>query len=556
MSHTMSNLVSLLAVSLISTGFLTSCLPTPANRAPGGGSGNSILTEIDGIDKNDIAIAGIQFILHCDSAAGVAKDPVTSDKVNSADNTVKFNGDKVTDGDSCALEVRIPPPTGAEAALYKWHSKPDDKSIGLLYGSSRSKVADRKLSLTLYTLYTRQAGPEFPATFEVSYELAAGTSAPVTPTASLTCANNKSYPTTEYKSTAATEGTFTFKLPVADLKGVACSTLTILEATTATYEATLDAAVYKFDEPKKDTVYPFATRIKLLPKTAGSVTTTIAAGKCVNYDAVKLNCLDRRSVTLPRAKNFWAAKIETRVKANEVSTFYVAPGTPGNLLDSTGAEKNVTEINKTLIKAASDADKKLFSWFNAAIYPDFMSFEWNRVLPANDVFTKNSATRAQVEDMEFSHIAAMYIHGFKEVTEQVLNSSSKARWFALVKATSGTTVSEFIVAGTEEYFSSATRPAADKFFSWDAVKADRDAKTNKYKVYAIKGGAMAPAACAAEKSYYIDDLSTKYSDEMKAATARNTTIDACLVAQDKFVKDFDAATIAPTLYLWGWHEVK
>jgi len=511
------------------------------------------------MEKSDRDLPGITYALHCDSAAGVAKEPVMGEIVAGADETIKFAGEKIADGDNCALEIRIPAPTGADAESYTWHSKPDDRKVGLLYGSSRGKVAGRKLALTLYTLYTRNEGPQFLADIDVAFELPAGAKIPAAASASLLCNNNKNYATSVYKASGDKEGTYSFKLPVADMKGVACSTFTVLEAAKAVYEGALDIAVFKFAEPKKDEVVKFGTRVKLIEKKTDSVTTDIAAGKCVNYDAAKLNCLDLRTVTLPRAKNFWAARVQTRVKANEVVSLFVGSAGNGNVLDATGNTKTVVDFNKSLAKNASAADKVLFSWFNTSIYPEFQKVEWNKNMASNSVLRDGVAKREAIEGLEMSHIESLWIHGFKEVSEANLNKAESARWIAVVKATNGTASAEFIVTGADDYFASATRPATDKFFSWDAIKADRDAKSGKYKVYAIKAGAFATATCTVDKAFFIDELSGKYDDEMKPASAtagRIAEVDQCLVGNDKFTKDYDTWSVAPTLYQWGWHEVK
>jgi hypothetical protein len=70
------------------------------------------------MDKNDRNLPGITYALHCDSAAGAAKDPVLGEIVAGNDETIKFAGEKIADGDSCALEIRIPAPTGADAESY------------------------------------------------------------------------------------------------------------------------------------------------------------------------------------------------------------------------------------------------------------------------------------------------------------------------------------------------------------------------------------------------------------------------------------------------------
>lgn len=538
--------------------FLTvsACLPAPANRGPGGnsGGGNSVLMAIEGMDQGDKRLPGISYNLHCETSAGVAKDPITGEFVPGNDETIKFAGDKIADGDVCALDIRIPPPQGAEADLYEWIGK-GDKRIGLLYGSSRGKVEARKLAVELHRLYIRKTGPEFKATIDVSWELPAGGKVPADASATMTCGNNKSYPTSEYKATTETEGAYTFKLPVAEMKGVACSTLSILQNAKVTFEGTLDPAVIKFGEPKQDEVLAFPGKVKLAEKKVDSVTISTTAGKCVNYDADKLKCLDVRSITMPREKNLWAARVQVRSKPNEVITLFVGPGAVGNSIDN-AKTRTVLDLTKSLAKTATPAEKAAFSWFNTSVYPGFQSAEYLKTIPADSLLHKSAAKRETIEGLEIGHIETLWIHGFKEVNEGTLNAATAARWFAHVKATSGANTAQFIVAGADDYFASAARPGGDKFFAWDGVKADRDAKTGKYKVFAIKGGAMAPPACNAELSYYLDELSVKYDDEIKPGSTRDSLLDGCLVATDKFVKDFDAWTVTPTLYQWGWHQVQ
>ena len=72
----------------------------------------------------------------------------------------------------------------------------------------------------------------------------------------------------------------------------------------------------------------------------------------------------------------------------------------------------------------------------------------------------------------------------------------------------------------------------------------------RWRVYALKGGAMSEAACDADKAYYVEAMSQRHLGELSATDAK---LDACEVLKEHFKPDLSGYTATATPLVWDWY---
>ena len=113
----------------------------------------SIVASVDGVNPEALALKP-NFILICEGREKKTVSALDGDKV------VFKDASDIEEGDSCAMEVRLPEPDKVpQVKNWQWYGYDQKtKLVGLLYGSSFAKVTpERELSLELYKLYAEPA---------------------------------------------------------------------------------------------------------------------------------------------------------------------------------------------------------------------------------------------------------------------------------------------------------------------------------------------------------------------------------------------------------------
>ena len=551
--------VSSILVVALGVGIVSCRTTSPGSRNPGSAS---VIAAIDGMDSEDRSLPGLTYKLFCDS--GVTAEGTIFG--SGADEVIRFPGDRVADGDECALEVRAVIPE-ADLASFTWHAKPEEQAIGLVYGSDKAKVEARKLALTLYKLFSRIDGAQFTTVIDVAFDVSeAGSRLPdfTKVSAAMECDTEKLATGIWRKAERDSEGGFTFTLGVSALKGKKCQKLTVLETQVALFEGDLDPAVVAFPDPKRGDAVKFDKRFTLKPRpVSGDAIVTTVAGDCINFDAARRRCMDRRSIEFPRESNYWVARIEVRDAAKKRLALFVAPGAKGFALDASGRTKTAQAMTAALRKDASPAERAAFNFYPAGIASDLFTYTFDKNFVDGLYHTSFVLARETIEDSTVLNIDKVWFHGFAPVAESDLDKLTSARWLALVEAKKDAQTASFVVAGPRDYFYSDRRragsTAAPKFFSWEAFRADRDAASGHFRVYALRGGPMATSGCENVITNYVDDVSSRHLGELDigtASTGRIARMDACQVAAAAVSKDFDSGwTITPKFFEFGWHEL-
>ncbi len=539
--------------ALAAHGALSGCRTMAPNARSGGSTG--VLAALEGLEAEDRQLAGLSFNLFC----GTTPPIVGTLQGSGQDELIRFPGEAIKDGDECALEVRA---DVASDPAFIWHAKPAEQAAGLLYGSDKAKVVSRQLSLTLYKLYTRTSGNTFSAALDVAFDLTTPeTALPdlTKVTASMACGDEQAVTGAWRKGEKDNEGTFTFVLDTTKFKGKSCAKVTVLEGQVARFEGDLDPAVVTFLDPKRGELVKFTKRFTLKPRpVSGDALVTTVAGMCINYDAAARRCSDRRTFELPREQNFWVARVDVKDQSQNKLTLFVSPGSRGFPLDKSGRVKTTIPMTASLKKAATATERDAFTWWPATIASDLFTYTFDDNFIAGGYHTNFTLSRENVEEASVLHVDKVWFHGFAPVTKATLDKYSSARWLAVVEAKKGGETAKFIVSGPRNYFWSekprAGTQAAPEFFTWESFKADRDNKTGFWKVWALKGEAMAPAGCEADLSSYLDRFSLRHLGEVDVAAGGDALIDACHVTAPS--KTWDTGwEITPSFWEFGWHEL-
>jgi hypothetical protein len=471
------------------------------------------------------------------------------------------------------MEVRANVPAQSQ---FEWRGiladgKPD---VGLFYGSTKGLVAARKLTLTLYKLYKEQVKDPFVAKLAVTFELGQGAGAAVMPTdpaktgANLICSQTKNYPG-KFAKTGDLSATLTFELSVAELKSQACESVVIidLEKKVDTFKGSLTGVEFAAPELNKTYEFPAVGGtpyvLKPVVVAGGDVNVSTTAGDCLNgFNVDTKVCLDRVSVALPDSKNYVIAKVKGKSKTGTEVTYFVGAGENAfGLLDSQSL--SVAAINKALSPSANDAEKKTFSFWSAAIEPTIFDFPFDKDFADGKQHQTFVVARDSLVDVvKFLHIDTVWYHGFREVSATTLNTRAAARWLVLVKAKKdGEQDQEFFVGGYDKYFSSSKAPAgstdAPKYFEMSTLVQEMalSSGTTKWRLYAIKGAAMADSACALDKTSYLNELSQRTNEAVKPGSSEEAKLDACEIVRERFNGALGSYTIEPVYYEWAWHRL-
>jgi hypothetical protein len=529
--------------------FGTAGCMTQGGRMGGNVGEGSVVAAIDGIADGDRQRQGVTYDMICDKGGKVAG------KI--AGDYVRFPGDKIADGDTCAMEVRAPI---ADDTGYEWFGVENGQRIkGLLYGSDKGEVKARKVSLTLYKLYVYNH--DFLAKAEISFAADAAIPDAAKASGTLVC-GDKSYGGAYAKAAGERDATLNFPLKVSEMKGKTCAKVVVNVDNVATYSG--DTPDLSFPDPKKDVTQTFptvaATRytVTAIAPPGDVDVDVIAGGLCLTFEGNV--CKDRRVTKFPFDKNVFAMKLVGKDNGGTGDTvsYYVAAGANGFGVFE-GKELKVTDVNASLKDTASDAEKTRFNFYKDSIGADLLTPPFDADFVSGAAHAAHKADRADVTDVVFLHIANGYFHSFLPVTEESLNARAAAHWQAHVVAKKeGSADVEFIVTGKDKYFHSpsvpVSAPVAD-YFDFAGLVADMTGAgtgNERWRVYALKGGAMSEAGCAAEKSYYLDAMAVRHLGELAAA---DTKLDACEVLKEHFKADLGGYTATATLFAWDWYSL-
>ncbi|MEY4630504.1 MAG: hypothetical protein RIQ81_624 [Pseudomonadota bacterium] len=499
-------------------------------------------------------------------------------------NRVTFPGDSLVDGDVCALEVRADIPAEALGS-FKWLSKPAEQAQGLLYGSNKGRIKDRKLVLTLYKLYAKVGGDTFAALVDVTFRPNesrpgqpapnTGNSAPALPdparmTASLQCLSG-SYATDVYRQGgAASVGTFQFNIEVGQAMGTSCDRLTVLQDNIAVFEGDLDSNIVNFSAPRRAEVLRFPRNFDLFPVVVegpGTGDGQAGPGECLNYDGARQTCQDRKSFDLPNSRNYWVAKVEGRDATGARMTYFVTSGAYGFRLDDGSRQKTVADLTASLAVGASTAQKQKYNWYSSAAEGLLFDYDFDEAFTGGAYLASFSVNRESIAGFKAMHVERVWTHGLHEVIEAELEGKFMARWAGLVSLVNGGARVEFVVAGPRDYFHSQSKAAGTtslpRYFSWEAFKRDRSrteltGSQADYAAYALVGTPFAPAGCGMTLASLLDQASgmTRSAIDVAGAGAvRNSTFESCRVAKSAFPLTYDNWSVSVRYFLWGWRAI-
>lgn len=555
----------------------SSCISTKRSGGDAGGPGNnSIVASIGGIADVDSKRPGLGYFLVCDT--GVT---VTGDVSKEGDkDVVKFAGTQVKEGNTCAMEIRA----GATDPIlkdlnYVWYGYADGKAVpGLLYGSDQQKVASKKLKLQLYKLYSLKCDECFNVTVNVDFDI---TDAALTPvdaksSANLICSATEQY-SGSYKKTADKQATLSFEnLKVADFASKTCDRLVVMVDSKEAFSG--PSSDLQIKTPKKGDLLKFPTaadkRYTLkasVPADTLSIDTRMSDADCVRYEnqpgSIVKKCVERRSVVMPFAKNFFVAKVQGKKADGSSFIFTVASGENGiQLFD--GNKLSVDAVNAAVSANASDAQKKALHFYNEAA-ADLLTgsvFESEFLKTAAE---DQKVKASMLSGITFFHIVSLQVHGFHQVEEKALNDKPTAFWMAAIKATkTGATEHNLFVTGYDKYFHSHSVPATTDqgnptYVNGKTLIADfASAQPNeRWRLYAIKGASLAPSAC--ELDNLMTPASLKTSDELNGTEGltladgapADAKFDACEVSKDLVHSggiDASYTVSASTFHVWEW----
>ncbi len=542
-----------------------------------GPSSRAILASIDGVDSADFDLPGISYKLFCDRGNTISGKASTG-------NRVSFPGENLTDGDVCALEMRADIPAEAMGS-FKWLSKPAAQASGLLYGSAKGRIKDRKLTLTLYKLYAKVGGDTFVALIDVSFkpnesgpgnrESSPEDSQPTLPdpsrvTAVLRCLSG-SYATDQYRQGgAANLGTFQFNIEVGQAMGTSCDRITVLQDNIAVFEGNLDSNIVNISAPRRAEVMRFPRSFDLFPVLAGGGADgsgPVGPEECLDFDGARRICKDRRNFDLPNSRSYWVAKVEGRDVNGARVSYFVTSGAYGFNLDQGSRQKTVADLTASLAVGAPVASRQKYNWYSSAAEGVIFEYEFDEAFTGGSYLASFSVNRESIRGLKVLNIERLWTHGFHEVVESELDNKFMARWLGLVSLTSGSSRVEFIAAGPRDYFQSQTKAAGTtlipRYFTWDAFKMDRN-RTEKsggqadYSAFALVGTPFAPQGCTLSLAAMLEQggaMTSAAIDVANGGAIRNAGFDACRVSKQAFPRTFDNWTPTVRYFLWGWRAI-
>jgi len=477
-------------------------------------NGNSILASVGGIDAGDEKREEIKFKLVCKS--GISADGQIKDE-----KLIQFADSKLTDGQECALEVSAK----ADPAIKSWYGldKNGQPIVGLYYSSNFAIIKDRKLTLSLYKLYSAQANDPFAAQVLVNFPQGTSFADNAKMSAVLECSSVQLPAGAPESATAQPlQRTFLFKdLSVSKLKDAACSKFTVLVDKAPAFEAVLAANSKLFaaaEERKTLQLAPINVATYVSPSQL--VVETTPAIKCENFDNTTKKCLE---FTLPRATgNVWAAVVNAKDKQGVSLKVAVLPASSLSP-DTSGNKKSLAQMRADLQNANQPAFRFMqTAWLEGKIASNLSD---SVVETAQDFSVERNG-------LVLESIEEVYVWGFSEVTAAQmldrLNKVNDVRWYAMVDAHKDENRMQFVISGVGKNLKTV-KAANVVAFSWADFVADKGVK---YATYGISGGidtiSKTPAVCKLKSSYYSDDIANLKVD---ALDKDNAALDACKIAE-------------------------
>ena len=536
------------------------------------GEKRSVLASIEGIDPADLQLPEVTYKLICDRGNAI---PGQSTQGTAR---VAFPGEAIQEGDVCALEVRANIPPEMQSS-FKWLSKPADQAVGLLYGSGKGRVKDRKLALTIYKLYARTGGDTFAALVDVVFKpnegAASGTgaSSPMLPdatrmTASLRCLAGNFATDVYRQGGSAGVGTFQFMIETGRAVGTSCDRLTVLQDNVAVFEGPVDPSIVNFSSPARAEVLRFPRQFELFPvgvTESGNGNQSGGPAECLNFDGARANCVDRRSFDLPLARNYWVAKVQGRRTDGTVETMFVSGGNYGFPLDDGSRTKTVEDMTASLASSASQAQRQKYNWYSSALDGILLDYEFDQAFTGGAYHASFSLNRLSVADFKVLHVERVWTHGFHEVVEPELESNFMARWIALVSLANGSSRVEFVVSGPRDYFLSQSKAAGSavvpRYFTWDAFKSDRNRTETvgnqaDYAAWALRSTPFAPGGCDMAIGDLIERASSMTSTVIDVSGGvRDPMFEACRIQKAGFPRSYDTWTPSVRFFHWGWKAI-
>jgi hypothetical protein len=344
--------------------------------------------------------------------------------------------------------------------------------------------------------------------------------------------------------------TIKFKLSIETMVNRSCNSLTLSVADVPRYEAEVSALSFPATITNAQVLKFGPYKVKKLIE-GQTVVSTGSGGTCLKYDVTNAQCNDRRSVAMPRPKNHWFAVVAGAGKDGRRKDYVISHANAFGLQSSSPSQLTADAINADIT-----AKTGLYKYYKPVKQADIVSAAFDNALAGAEFSAKDQVTISGIDEFKAYSIEELWVHGFMEVTEADLNKLPEARWLALVTATKDGSSTAFIVTGGADYFYSASRPAQSKFFTWDAVKADRTQGTDLYDIYTFVGSLIKPASCQAQLTYFLDDVSAMTESNLPAKDQPQGGADALLNAceLEPMVTTLDQHAIAAKFYLWAWHK--
>jgi hypothetical protein len=499
-------------------------------------NGNSILASVGGIDAGDEKRDEVKFKLVC-------KSGLTSEGQIKDQKLIQFADSKLVDGEECALEVTAK----ADPMISTWYGldKNAQPLVGLYYSSNYAVIKDRKLSLSLYKLYSSPAKDPFMAQMIVNFPEAAALGDNVKMSGVLECSSIQlPAGAPEIVAGKNSQRNFWFKdLSISKLKDAVCTKFTVLVDKAPAFEVVLpkDSKLFAAAEERKTLqLAPISVAAYVAP--AQVVVETTPAIKCESFDATTKKCLE---FVLPRATgNIWAAVVNAKDKSGAALKVAVLPAS-GSSPDLSGNKKSLQQMRAELANGNQPVFLfKQHAWMMGKVASNLSD---SVVETAQDVSVDKSG-------LVLESIEEVYVWGFAEVSAaqmiERLNKVSDIRWYSMIDAHKDENRLQLVVAGGAKYLKTAKAANAQVTpFSWADFVAD---KSDKYAAFGVAGGidtlSKIPTACKLKASYYSEDIASIKVDAMDKA---NAGLDACVLA------GLDRATLADwnhteTIHVLQW----
>jgi hypothetical protein len=160
-----------------------------------------------------------------------------------------------------------------------------------------------------------------------------------------------------------------------------------------------------------------------------------------------------------------------------------------------------------------------------------------------------------VKKLQAKHIREVHAHGFKTVSEGMLDSVVGARWFALVTAQNNDTTVKFVVGGGRRYFGgvSQNKPAVTSYFTPDFYKNNTTPSDGTYRTYTFKNGAFAQSGCDIGIDYFVEHMGAKSESELSSGL--DAQMEQCEVKDNTSLAKYTGQqwVYSPRYFLWHWH---